>query len=239
MLPTDFRLVAVAAAALISAACSDDSEDPSAVDRFEFEPVYLTGLSQVGGVISVPAGTQTSGAAVLALTDSENVTEFTNVGQADEYGRYDLGAISGSLTYSIRNLRRGEYLVGFLIDADDDGVPSAGDLAGYYGGSVDEPALRPADATVVRVDAEPLSGVDFGVGPVSCLSRYGESCRVDSDCAGTTCVYASAPVRGVYEGACDPETLTCRESPAPCPVANADVGAKVQGDCFGAPAPAQ
>ena len=209
------------------------SDDPSSWP-FALQSTVFPGSHRLRGTISLAPGGQSSGAAALTLTSVDTLSPYTTLAYVDEASIHDLGRISGSIDYTISGLAAGSYVVGCLVNHDGDQEPSAGDLGGYYDGTPEEPLLSGSTARVIEVD-QSIDGLDFGIGPVTCLAGYGEQCSEDADCGGTLCSYPETErVRGLHAGTCDLESGLCVEAPGECPTLDGTDGTKSESGCFGA-----
>lgn len=218
-------------ASLLIAGCS---EDPTSFS-FSLHSTMFPGPFVVRGTIHFPADVEVRGAAALTLTNADTASPYTTLQYVDEAAIYELGTVSGSLDYGISALAAGNYLVGCIVNLDGDDQPSAGDLGGYYDGSAELPLQRASAARVIEIVDRSLDGVDFGVGAVTCLGRYGDPCTADTDCGGTLCSYPDTErVRGLHTGSCDTDSGVCIEAPGSCPLVDGQTGTKSESGCFGA-----
>ncbi len=66
-------------------------------------------------------------------------------------------------TFTIHRLFPAKFSIAAFVDLNDDGKVNAGDLAGYYGGTAEAPALSFDKLKLVDAKAN-VSGADFGIG---------------------------------------------------------------------------
>ena len=125
--------------------------------------LYEDGSRSIDGTIhfpDVPPG-GTLGVFSLEYDDKDGVP-------TSESRSVSLDGGAPSVTYEVSGLEGGHpYHVSFLVDLDGSVTSSAGDWFGYFGGSVESPALDLAAAQPISVDGGDATGQDFGLGVLS------------------------------------------------------------------------
>lgn len=118
---------------------------------------------------------------------------------AQGYATSRSGEVSNTdeIGYSIQGLPDGIYTVGAAIDVNEDGELDEEDLAGFAGGSIEQPVLRRGSARQVNVAAG-VGQTDIAIGVVgNCLLPLESACVSDSDCRYLECACPAAPDAGV------------------------------------------
>jgi hypothetical protein len=188
-------------------ACGSDGDGDAASNHLTLDA--RRGSHELTGTVTMPAGFPAS-RAFLAIKDvSPAFKDSSNLASANAFSTGKVGA-SGTLTYTIKGVEDGDYLVSVVLDTSGDGEPSEGDLGGYFGGTGEAPAYYGAQAALVTVQGASQGGLDFGIGAVPCKKKYGEACTAHSDCRGTKCQNSSGgTLKDLNAPSCSAASSTC------------------------------
>lgn len=221
-------------------ACSNGDDDappqsPQPQVWIEWAPEQFVGESSITGVIQFPEGFRFAGEGALVLTEADEQRDFANLVYVDDLIRFAKLLQQDQLAFRVSRLAPGNYLLGFIVNANqsDDSVDQD-DIGGFVGGTSEAPAVFGREAAVLEVTEEPLTDVQFGVGELHCTGQPGDPCDTDADCGGTLCEYETAYPVGLRTGACDTSAHVCVLQ-TECPVVDGETGEAKNPGCFGAP----
>jgi hypothetical protein len=177
--------------------------------------LYEQGSRSIAGTITFPDGAPEGSLGVFFLEydDKDGVP-------TSESRSVSLDGAAQSVTYVVRGLEGGHpYQVSFLVDLDASVSASDGDWFGYFGGTVESPALDASAAQPVSVDAGDVSGKDFGLGVVAAASSGSSGAGGGGGGSGFDwCIghmgiasgkQADADCQACLETSCDPPLSTC------------------------------
>jgi hypothetical protein len=194
-------------------------------------PELQKGSYDLTGTVSLATPFTAATRVSLLLTNAEFGATSARLTAANAFENQTVGGGKSQLTFAVRGIKAGKYLISVVADTSMDGVIGEGDVGGYYGGTAAQPATYGKDAQVVTVVDRSLEGLDFGIGPVVCKAKVGQTCATDDDCRGTVCTQASGARFTTTANACDATKKCALNS---CTLGTTP-GTPSEAGCFGSP----